>query len=1099
MNIARLSLKRPIFISCIVIIMIVLGLISLGRIGVDLFPPIDFPVVTVSTLYPGATPTEIEELITKPIEEQVSSIAGIERLSSRNNEGMSVVIAEFDYETDIQYAEEKMREKVALARNNLPADLLDEPVVRQFDFTDMPILTFALVADIKPAELYDLAKEELKPIIEQVSGVGEVRISGGTRREIQVELDRNRLNEYEISTSTVVNRLSNSGANVPIGKHDSNGRSTLFRTVGQFTDLDQIRKAVVSFGGDVNSSVTVDRIGRVVDGTEDLNTISYIYYPFTAGNTSAADEQAGSKNRIDRATRPCLLIDVFKQSGGNTVAVSDGVMERLGRINQVLSKGKGNPQLIFVYDTAKHIRRNIDDVFETMIIGIILAIFVVYLFLGNVRSTIITSIAIPNSLLGAFVLMYFMGFTLNIMTLLALSLTIGLLVDDAIVVRENIFRKLEGGCGSMRAAEIGTTEVMLAVIATTLTIIAVFFPIAFLEGVIGRFFKQFGLTIVFAISISLFDALTVAPLLSGYFAGSGKKDNNFVVKSFERLQSFLERGYGSVIRFSLNHPLFIILITLAVFIGSVYAFGTVKKTFQPDPDEGEFLINLQLPPDTSLNGSYETALKIAEELKSLPELDFFTLQAGNDQGQANVASIGMFAVPREERKRDTAEIKQELRKILAKYSYAKPAVDNYSRVAGGGSNKPYVLIIKGENLDVLNEYAEKVIEKLRTIPDLTEVTTSFEPGKPEFQVHLDPRRLEEVGVSQRLAGLELRYQIEGGLAGKYHSGGLEYDIRVRLKPEQRNLKSAFENTKIPNIQNRMIPLNAVAEGISTEGPARILRQERARIVQVMANIAPDGALGNALSRTHQIVNEELPLPEGVSYSFIGQADSFQDMVKNIIMAFFLSILFIYLVLASLYESFITPVTILIALPPALSGAFYAFIVTGKMMDMFGMIGIIMLLGIVTKNSILLVDFALEGIRTGMTRKEAIYNAGLIRLRPILMTTLSMLAGTLPVALGIGAAAKYRTGMGVAVIGGLIISTLITLIMVPAAFEYIDRFREFIEKRFRPAADNMLCEEDMTRERIIREEFAEKERAKSSQEVLEKTVRKRKRKRPDDRA
>jgi HAE1 family hydrophobic/amphiphilic exporter-1 len=698
---------------------------------------------------------------------------------------------------------------------------------------------------------------------------------------------------------------------------------------------------------------------------------------------------------------------------------------------------------------AKFIRRNIDDVKETMVIGILLAVLVVYLFLGNIRSTIITGIAIPNSLLGAFVLMYFMGFTINMMTLLALSLTIGLLVDDAIVVRENIFRKIEEGLPPFKAAEIGTKEVMLAVIATSLTIIAVFLPIGFLEGIMGRFFKQFGLTVVFAMMISLFDALTVAPLLSAYFAGTKGKAKNIVVSSFDRLQGWIDSLYMKTIRFSIDRPVIILIITSAVFISSLVAFGAVKKTFQPDPDEGEYMLNIELPPGTSLAGTNVTAQKIVEKLKTIPELDFMTIQVGTGQAGYNRAAIGVFMVPMKERTRTTAELKDEIRGMMKEFSYAKPSVDNYTRAGGMGGSRPYILIIKGEDLEELNKYAFSLIEKLKEVPDLTEIKTSIEQGVPELQIKMDEARMLMAGVNNRIAGNELRYHVEGAVAGRFREKGLEYDIRVRLQDNQRDLRKAFNETRVPNMQNRLVPLSAVAKAEFSTGPSVIIRQDRARAVQITANLAKGGAIGSAIDKTKDIVNNKLPLPGTMSYAFRGQADSYQDMVKNIVVAFVLSLIFIYLVLASLYESFITPFTILLALPPALSGAFFSLYVTGKMMDIFSMIGIIMLLGLVTKNSILMVDFAIEGVRAGLSRKEAILKAGLVRLRPILMTTFAMLAGTLPVAIGAGEAAKYRTGMGVAIMGGLMVSTLITLVVVPAVFEYIDIFRDKIENRFRP--------------------------------------------------
>lgn len=705
------------------------------------------------------------------------------------------------------------------------------------------------------------------------------------------------------------------------------------------------------------------------------------------------------------------------------------------------------------------IRRNIDDVKETMLIGIFLAFLVVYLFLGNLRSTIITGMAIPDSILGAFCLMYIFGFTINMMTLLALSLTIGLLVDDAIVVRENIFRKLEAGMHPIKAAEHGTKEVMLAVIATTLTIIAVFMPIGFLQGIVGRFFKQFGLTVVFAMLISLFDALTVAPLLSAYFAGKGGKADNIVVRTFDRFQDWLDRVYGKVMAFSLDHPLIIIAVTLLVFVSSLKACGAVKKTFQPDPDEGEYMVNIKMPPETSLDGTYAVIKKISDKLiKNIPELNLMTIQAGSDLDEHNRGSLGVFMVPRTERKKTTNELKQEIRALLAEFKYAEPTVDFYTRVSGGGTNKPFILNLQGDDLDQLYNIAQKIIIELKKVPDLTEITTSFEEGKPEFQVIMDGQKMIMFDVAPRTAGAELRYQVEGAIAGKFHDKGLEYNVRVRLKPEQRELHQTYNETAVPNMMSppRLIPLKSIADGVDKLGLSTITRQNRTRVIQIFANISTGGAIGTAIDRTKELLSGPIPLPRGVTYSFVGQADAYQDMVVNIIVAFVLSLIFIYLVLTSLYESFFTPITIYLALPPAMSGAFFALYITGKNLDMFSMIGCIMLLGLVTKNSILLVDFALEGVRSGLSRKEAITKAGLIRLRPILMTTFAMIAGTIPVAFGVGEAAKYRTGMGVGIIGGLVLSTLITLVMVPAVFEYIDKFREFVESKFRPEPEEDSC-------------------------------------------
>ena len=848
--------------------------------------------------------------------------------------------------------------------------------------------------------------------------------------EIQIELDRNKLNSFGIPALTVANQLQSTGMNMPVGKHDTGTKETVFRAIGVFENLKQIENTPVMFSGDANNSVTVKRLGSVSDGTQEKTSITYIY-----------ERDKKSKDPSKGKTTPAIFLEVFKQSGTNTVAVSDRIIERIAKINEEIKDKEGHPRIIVGYDGAQYIRGSIHDVKYTMLLGILFAVVVVYLFLGNIRSTIITGIAIPNSLLGAFLLMYAMGFTLNMLTLLALSLTVGLLVDDAIVVRENIFRKLQSGMSARRAAEVGTSQVMLAVIATSLTVIAVFFPIAFMKGTIGKYFLQFGLTIVFAMCVSLFDALTVAPFLSAYFAGSGEKSKNFVVRAFDRFQDKIDQLYAAAVDFSIKHPLIIILVSLSIFASSIFVAMRVPSTFMPDDDNAEFQIELQMPEGTSLNRTLEVA-KIAEsEVKKFPELNFLSVKV-----ESNKASISVIMAATKDRKRSADAIREELRKKIAVLDYAKPSVNLYG---GGSSWKPFVLNISGQDFDELNEYAMKVFEKLKKVSDLTEVEIAGQGGKPEFQVQFDSDKMQGLGVTTKMAGDELRYQIAGGVVGKLHQNGKEYDVRLRLKPDQRNLKSAYSDTRVPNMNGRLIPLSAIANGKDRLGPTQIMRQNRNRTIQIMANYSENGSAGGAMEKAKKIFEKDLPLPKSITYNFWGDSEALTQTMEGIILAFALSMIFIFLILSSLYESFISPITILLAIPPALSGAFFALKVTGEMLSIFSMIGIILLMGLVIKNSILLVDFAVTGVRNGLSRKEAIRKAGIARLRPILMTTFAMIAGTTPVALGLGEAGKQQASMGIAIIGGLIVSTLITLLVVPAVFEYADIFREFVEKRFRP--------------------------------------------------
>lgn len=1036
--------------------MVFTGYIALKRIGVDLFPDINIPFVVVSTVYPGAGPEEIETSISKPLEEELSSISGLKRITSRNQEGVSMVFAEFSLTTDIKYAEQQVRDKTARARPNFP-DASKEPLVQRFDPADQPIMRISLFADLPEGELYDLAKEQIKTKLEQVNNIGAVRIIGGARREIHIELDRNKLNSYQIPAVAIGNQIQNSGINIPAGKFESGATETSYRTVGKYESLSQIENTVVSFGGEFGRGVLVKDLGRVTDTLEDKQTLGFLYAPVGVKEHEEPSIIGKLLFKYDppekeRVQKKALFLDVYKQSGANTVAVADGIVAKVATINERLKGQKGNPQVILIRDGSRWIRANIEDVTIAIVLGILLAVLVVYLFLGNVRSTIITGMALPNSMLGAFIIMYVMGFTMNVMTLLALSLAVGLLVDDAIVVRENIFRKLEEGESVIVAARKGTEEVTLAVIGTSLTVIAVFLPIGFLSGIVGQFFKQFGLTVVFAMIISLFDGLTVAPMLSAYFAGKQTHHlkKNFVLRGFDKFQDFLDRGYAFVMRFALKRPWAVILLTVFTLFLSIFSLKFVKKTFLPPNDQGEFMVNVEMAPGTSLNGTYEVVEQIQTEMKAkVPEIDLMATVVGNTDGESNIATIGVSLLSSEYRKRTTAQVKDQIREFLKSYEYARPKVNDYSAI-GGGVQYPFNLNIKGENLHDLETYSAKVMKELGKISDLTDIDTTYRTGKPEFQVVPDRAKMQTVGVVAGVMGAELRYHIEGGEVAKFLQNGIEYDVRLRLREDQRNLRKYFSETRVPNIQNRLIPLSAIANAKESSSPARIIREDRSRVIPINANLAPGGAIASASDAAAKILKDKLPPPPGISFAFVGQSEDFKELIQNIILAFGMALIFIYLVLSSLYESFVTPITILFAIPPAISGAFFALALTGEMLNLFSMIGLILLMGLVAKNSILLVDHAMQAMREeGMTRNDAIYDAGVKRLRPILMTSLAMIAGTMPIALGIGEASKSRTAMGIAIIGGLILSTVITLVVVPAVFGYIDRFREWLESKFRP--------------------------------------------------
>ena len=1053
MSIATFSIKQPIVIISIVILILICGLLGIDRLGVDMYPDVDLPFIVVTTTYPGAGPEEIEEQISKKIEDEISCISGLKTVQSNNLEGISIIFSEFDFGSDIEFCEQQIRDKISKIRNDLPNDI-DEPTVARWDIAKDPVVIIALTADLPDVDLYDLANEKIKPMIEQVPDVGSVVISGGTRREIQVELDRDKLNEYRIPASSVVDKLSQNGINVPAGRDEKGHEEKTVRSVGRYQNISEIENSVIFFSGDPNNSITVKSLGSVRDGAEDRTTLGYIFNSrdnktdvgkITHGSLieiSDGNEQA--VEQTDNFSRPALFISAYKQSGTNTVKVVDNVFGRLEKISTLIKDYPGKPQLVPIHDSAKFIRVNIEDVEISIVTGILLAMIIVYLFLGNIRSTFITGIAIPISLLGGFVLMYIMGFSINIMTLLALSLSVGLLIDDAIVVRENIFRKIEENMVPDKAAEMGTKEVMMAVIATTVTIIAVFFPIAFMQGHVGRFFKQFALTIVFVLIVSLFDSLTVAPMLSAYFSEKRGKRPAFLPFYFEKFQRFLERVYVSVMNVALAHPGRIVLTASIMFILSLGSVAFIKTTFMQPPDDKEFKLSIELPSGTSLDGTREAAGKIEQVLRNISGIEKYAFIVGNSDKESNVAEFYITLVPERDRDFSNAEIKQHLRSVLIRdYISYKPVISEYTI----GDPYPFAVNIEGNNLDEMEKYSRDLITKLKEFPELTDVQTAFETGKPEYQVVLDKDMMANLGINSGMAGNELRYHIAGETVGKLYDRGYEYDIRVRLKKDQRDIRKGYESTRIPNINGMMVPLSIISKLTERHIPSQIIRENRKRIIQITANIATGQALGPAMERLDSIVKNELKVPDGMSVRLTGDAENVEELMSDITMAIILSLIIIYLILSSLYGSFITPFTILIAILPALTGAFIALAVTGQTLDMYSMIGIVMLMGIVTKNSILLVDYAVKYVREGMERKEAIFNAGKLRLRPILMTSFAMLAGTTPVALGIGEAAKGRMSMGIAIIGGIIFSTLLTLVVVPAIYSYVDTFRNYAEKPF----------------------------------------------------
>ncbi len=586
-------------------------------------------------------------------------------------------------------------------------------------------------------------------------------------------------------------------------------------------------------------------------------------------------------------------------------------------------------------------------------------------------------------------------------------------------------------------------------IATTLTVIAVFGPVAFLKGVVGQFFKQFGLTICFAMLISLFDALTIAPMLSAYFAGRNAHGSTStgiwgmtvgrMLRGFDAFQNWLEAKYTRILGFTVRRPLIVLGASFVIFLLCMSTVSKVSKTFLPPQEAGEFSVGFDLPPGTSLDAMGALAKRVDEIVRKHPEVLLTSLTVGNREGESNVADIYVRLVPSGERKVTTVAFKEVIREELKPFKDSNPAVKDYDAVGGG--QRPFNLNIQGNDPEQLEKYALQVFAWMKTHPGLKDVDVNYRPGKPELQVKLDPAKADAMGISTVAVGAELRAQIEGAVTSKFREMGREYDVRVRFQEDQRDLRTQFSKIFVPNINGTLVRLSDVATPILAQGPAKITRQDRGRYIQIQADVAPGGVgLGQVMSDIEAKLKGDLPVPTGMRYAFVGQAENFKELGESMATAMGLGVLFIFLVLASLYESFVTPLTIMLALPLGLCGAFVALWLAHESLNIFSMIGVIMLLGVATKNSILLVDYANQLIREGKTRSEALMISGKTRLRPILMTTMALIAGTIPVAIGLNEASKQRTSMGVAIIGGLISSTLLTLVVVPAAYSFLDRFR-----------------------------------------------------------
>ena len=1052
----KVSLRNPVFATMVMLAFVVLGLFSYQRLKVDQFPNIDFPVVVVTAEYPGASPEIVESEVTKKLEEGVNSIAGINSLTSRSYEGASVVIIEFHLHIDGRKAAEDVREKVASVRPLLRTEV-KEPRVLRFDPSSRAVWSVAVMPDAskgKPptaVELTNWADQVLKKRLENVRGVGSISLVGGTRREINTYLNPQALEAYGITADQVANAVRNENQELPLGTIRSPQQERVVQIDARMQRPEDFSRIIVTRKN--GTAVTLGQLANVNDGAQEIDSLAL------------------------RNGERTLLLSVQKSQDENTIEVVDGLVRAIAAIQPELPPGV---RLEPILDASRPIRVAVDNVRRTLIEGAVLTVLIVFLFLNSWRSTVITGLTLPIALIGTFFFMDIFGFTINMITLMALSLCVGLLIDDAIVVRENIVRHIQMGKAPYRAALEGTQEIGMAVLATTLSIVAVFLPIGFMGGIIGKFFHEFGLTIVAAVLISMFVSFTLDPMMSSIWHdpaidshGKNRAPVSFYDKTigrvtgwFDRATESLAEGYQKILRWSLVHKIATVLLAIAIFVASIFMVPLLGTEFVPKADFSETSINFYTPMGSSLELTETKARQVDTILRELPEVRYTltTINTGNAAGK-NYANVYVRLVDRRDRQRSVDEMSGVLRQRLQQVPGI--TVTHVGLLDSVGGGKQIEFSLQGPDLQELERLTAQVTEKIRPIPGLVDLDTSMKARKPTIAVDIHREVASDLGLSVAQLGASLRTLIAGQTVGTWRAPDDQtYDVNVRLAPGARNTPQDLERLPFSvagsDGSTRVVKLNQVATVRESTGPNQINRRDMTREVAINANVYNRSA--GEVSGDIRKVLDGITFPPGYRYQFSGSAKNMAESFSYALSALALAIVFIYMILASQFKSFLQPLALMTALPLTLIGVVLALLMFGSTLSMFSIIGVVMLMGLVTKNAILLVDFAnraREGVvaddgtvlEPGIGRTDALLLAARVRLRPILMTTLAMIFGMVPLAFALTEGSEQRAPMGQAVIGGVITSSLLTLVVVPVVYCYMDDLARWFKRRFGSRGEN----------------------------------------------
>lgn len=1013
MFLTNFSLKRPIFIVVIILGLLVVGLASYMGLPINDLPEVDTPVVSITIIQPGVSPDQIESKVTKKVEDAAGQISGVEHITSTISDSVSVTVVQFILEKPGNEAVQEVRDKLGSIRGDLPQDI-QEPVVAKYDVTAKPIISLAVTGTASDREISEIVDHSISKKLAAVKGVGAVNVYGEHEREIQIHLDKEKMNSFNITPYEVINSLETNNLDIPGGKVSNSNNDITLKTTGSIKHVDDFNKIPVGKRG--GTEIHVSDIADVKDGIKEMDSVS-IY---------------SGKNTVG--------IDIVKQSGTNTVEVAKAIRNRIDEIRKGLPS---DVKIDIVRDNSAMIHAQVNNVMKTLFEGCIIAVIIIFLFLGSARSTMISAVSLPTSIIATFTIMKLMNFTLNLVTLVALSLSIGLLVDDAIVVIENIVRQMNMGKSPYQAAKEATAEIGQAVLATTLTIVAVFVPVAMVNGIVGKYLREFGLTVAFSVLISLFVSFTLVPMLaSRYLEGSANHGAGSPGRFLTRLNQVfgnLSKKYAGFLSRALDHRLSIVLIAGVLFAISLGIIPFLGTTFIPAEDKGEINIAAVLDAGMSLEKAESTARQMEAAVKKYPQVVYTYSVVKKDN-----VTMYVKITANDHRKEPIENIVAGMRSSLKKIPGIDFSISGNSSVANYGSaEKDFVYHITGDDFGRLQQFALKLQRTVKNMPGADDVSLSYKAGNPEAEFQVNRDKAEDLGASTAAIGSTLRTLYNGVVVGQYESGSERCDVNVKLDDKDRQDLGSFNNIYVPSSntyynQPILVALTQVTDRVFTTASSTINRYDKEREIQVSANVS--GISTGDFDKAFQKEVEKMGIPGGISLTPGGTNSLMSESFTGLALALIMGALFIFLVLAAQFESFIDPLSIMFSLPLAIIGAILGLLIGQKELSFVAMIGIILLMGLVTKNAILLVDFTRQRRNEGLERKEAILEAAAIRLRPIIMTTLAMIFSMIPIIAEGGAGASFRSPMAYAVIGGLITSTLLTLVVVPVMYTYLDDLR-----------------------------------------------------------